>query len=101
MALACSLASWTVEDATGSGRANRRLTSPSWQVALCGSHNIGDSIVGAKLNGKGMVLQAEAAKVAKVREAAIAKLKSLEKQKAEVEKTRDDIKCVPIQCCCG
>ncbi|KAL3144393.1 hypothetical protein ABBQ32_004147 [Trebouxia sp. C0010 RCD-2024] len=37
-------------------------------------------------------VKAEAAKVAKVREAAIAKLKSLEKQKAEVEKTRDDIK---------
>ncbi len=37
-------------------------------------------------------LQAEAAKVAKVREVAIAKLKTLEKQKAEVEKTRDDIK---------
>lgn len=38
------------------------------------------------------LVQVEAAKVAKVREAAITKLKSLEKQKAEVEKTRDDIK---------
>ena len=41
------------------------------------------------------LLQVEAAKVAKVREAAISKLKSLEKQKAEVEKTRDDIKYDP------
>ena len=41
------------------------------------------------------VVQVEAAKVAKVREVAIAKLKSLEKQKAEVEKTRDDIKYNP------
>ena len=39
-------------------------------------------------------MQAEAAKVAKVREVTIAKLKSLEKQKSEVEKTRDDIKYV-------
>ena len=38
------------------------------------------------------LVQVEAAKVARVREAAITKLKSLEKQKAEVEKTRDDIK---------
>ena len=43
-----------------------------------------------------MLVQAEAAKVAKVREVAIAKLKSLEKQKAEVEKTRDDIKYIPL-----
>lgn len=61
-----------------------------------------DTVLSAKLSAKfdckGMVLQAEAAKVAKVREAAIAKLKSLEKQKTEVEKTRDDIKCVPVQC---
>lgn len=41
-------------------------------------------------------MQVEAAKVAKVREAAITKLKSLEKQKAEVEKTRDDIKYDPV-----
>ena len=32
--------------------------------------------------------------MAKVREATIAKLKTLEKQKSEVEKTRDDIKYV-------
>ena len=38
------------------------------------------------------MVQAEAAKVAKVREVTIAKLKTLEKQKSEVEKTRDDIK---------
>lgn len=37
-------------------------------------------------------MQAEAAKVAKVREATIAKLKTLEKQKGDVEKTRDEIK---------
>ncbi|DBB05834.1 hypothetical protein WJX82_007880 [Trebouxia sp. C0006] len=39
-----------------------------------------------------VAVKAEAAKVAKVREATIAKLKTLEKQKSEVEKTRDDIK---------
>ena len=38
------------------------------------------------------MVQAEAAKVAKVREVTVAKLKTLEKQKSEVEKTRDDIK---------
>ena len=39
-------------------------------------------------------MQAEAAKVSKVREATIAKLKTLEKQKGDVEKTRDEIKSV-------
>lgn len=72
---------------------------PTWQAALhlhvLVTRQRGQFCASAKLYCKGIVLQAEAAKVAKVREAAIAKLKSLEKQKAEVEKTRDDIKCVP------
>ncbi len=37
--------------------------------------------------------------MAKVREATIAKLKTLEKQKSEVEKTRDDIKYVLLPYC--
>lgn len=43
-------------------------------------------------------MQAEAAKVAKVREVTIAKLITLEKQKGDVEKTRDEIKCVLSFC---